>query len=64
MDLAFVDGMSLVAASDSAYDLAGLAVDVKFARCNLPPHTIMRGPGFLQSVMMMEQVQATSACVS
>lgn len=31
-------------------------MDVKIARCNLPPHTIMRGPGFLQGVMVAEQV--------
>jgi hypothetical protein len=36
--------------------VAVLQVDVRFACCNLPPHTIMRGPGFLQAVMVMEQV--------
>lgn len=29
---------------------------LKLARLNLPPHTIMRGPGFLQAVMVIEQV--------
>lgn len=56
LDLAMNDGATLVAASDSAYDLSGLSVEVKMARCNLPPHTIMRGPGYLQGCMFMEQV--------
>lgn len=55
-DLSMNDGGALVAASDSAYDLSGLAVDVKYARCNIPPHTIVRAPGFLQGVMVLEQV--------
>lgn len=57
LDLASNDGAALLAASDSAYDLSGLSVEVKFARCNLPPHTIMRGPGYLQGCMVMEQVR-------
>jgi CO/xanthine dehydrogenase Mo-binding subunit len=52
------DGAALVGASDSAYDLSGLSVEVRLARCNLPPHTIMRGPGYLQGCMFMEQVGA------
>lgn len=56
LDLASNDGAQLLAASDSAYDLSGLHVTVKFARCNLPPHTIVRGPGYLQGVMVLEQV--------
>jgi CO/xanthine dehydrogenase Mo-binding subunit len=57
LDLASNDGAQLLAASDSAYDLSGLHVSVKFARCNLPPHTIVRGPGYLQGVMVLEQVR-------
>lgn len=56
LDLGGNDGATLVTASDSAYDLSGLAVDVKYARCNIPPHTIVRAPGFLQGVMLLEQV--------
>lgn len=59
LDLASNDGAQLLAASDSAYDLRGLAVAVRFARCNLPPHTIVRGPGYLQGVMVLEQVMLT-----
>eukprot|EP00878_Enallax_costatus_P018241 GHUV01019195.1.p1 GENE.GHUV01019195.1~~GHUV01019195.1.p1 ORF type:complete len:104 (+),score=23.99 GHUV01019195.1:644-955(+) len=55
-DLSMNDGGTLVAAIDSAYDLSGLSVDVKYARCNIPPHTIVRAPGFLQGVMVLEQV--------
>jgi CO/xanthine dehydrogenase Mo-binding subunit len=58
LDLAMNDGAALVGASDSAYDLSGLSVEVRLARCNLPPHTIMRGPGYLQGCMFMEQVGA------
>lgn len=58
LDLASNDGAQLIAASDSAYDLSGLHVSVKLARCNLPPHTIVRGPGYLQGVMLMEQVHS------
>lgn len=39
-----------------AYDIPELEVHLKLARLNLPPHTIMRGPGFLQAVMVIEQV--------
>eukprot|EP00775_Hariotina_reticulata_P011870 gene11870-12014_t len=56
LDLSSNDAAQLVHASDSAYDLSGLSVDVKLARCNLPPHTIVRGPGYLQGVMVLEQV--------
>jgi CO/xanthine dehydrogenase Mo-binding subunit len=57
LDLASNDGAQLLAASDSAYNLSGLHVAVRFARCNLPPHTIVRGPGYLQGVMVLEQVR-------
>jgi CO/xanthine dehydrogenase Mo-binding subunit len=56
LDLASNDGAQLLAASDSAYDLSGLHLAVRFARCNLSPHTIVRGPGYLQGVMVLEQV--------
>lgn len=63
LDLASNDGAALVNASDSAYDLSGMSVEVSFARCNLAPHTIMRGPGYLQGCMVMEQVNAESGVV-
>ena len=33
-----------------------MALDLKMVRSNLPPRTIMRGPGFLTSVMVIERV--------
>jgi xanthine dehydrogenase large subunit len=31
-------------------------VDIKLCRANLAPRTIMRGPGYLQGVMVIEEV--------
>lgn len=39
-----------------AYAIPAMEVKLKLARANLPPHTIMRGPGYLQAVMVIEQV--------
>jgi hypothetical protein len=33
-------------------------VELKLAKGNLAPHTIMRGPGYIQAVMVIEQVTA------
>ena len=48
-----------------AYDLPALDVDLRLAKGNLAPHTIMRGPGYIQAVMVIEQVGGaarTAAC--
>lgn len=39
-----------------AYDIPALDSDLKLAKGNLAPHTIMRGPGYLQAVMVIEKV--------
>jgi hypothetical protein len=36
---------------------AHVQVDIKLARCNLPPHTIMRAPGMIQGALVAEQVR-------
>ncbi len=41
------------------YDIPHLHVEGKLCRTNLPPRTIMRGPGFLNAVMVAEQVTTT-----
>ena len=33
-----------------------MALDLKLVRSNLPPRTIMRGPGFLNAVLIIERV--------
>ena len=33
-----------------------MALDLKMVRSNLPPRTIMRGPGFLNAVLIIERV--------
>lgn len=38
------------------YNIPTMHVDIKLARANLAPHTIMRGPGFLQAAIVIEQV--------
>ena len=38
-----------------------MAVDLKMVRSNLPPRTIMRGPGFLNAVMIIERCVQQSA---
>ena len=38
------------------YDIPHLHVEGKLCRTNLAPRTIMRGPGFLNAVMVAEQV--------
>lgn len=40
------------------YSIPEMEVHLKLARLNLPPHTIMRGPGFLQAVMVVEQARS------
>ena len=39
-----------------AYDIPAMQVKLKLARANLPPRSIVRGPGYLQAVMVIEQV--------
>lgn len=56
LDLAAFDIAQLASGSDSAYDIPHMTVDLKLAKCNLPPHTIMRGPGTMQGVLVAEQV--------
>ena len=34
----------------------GMSLDLKLVRTNLPPRTIMRGPGFLNAVMIIEHI--------
>ena len=38
------------------YDIQNIDLDLRVVRTNLPPRTIMRGPGFLNAVMVIEQV--------
>ena len=46
------------------YELPNLHLEGKMCRTNLAPRTIVRGPGFLNAVMIMEQVTliATQNC--
>ena len=39
-----------------AYAFENLSLDLKLVRTNFPPRTIVRGPGFINSVMIIEQV--------
>ena len=55
-DLAFNDMMILQVGADQVYDIPNIDLDLKVVRTNLPPRTIMRGPGFLNAVMVIEQV--------
>ena len=38
------------------YDIKNIALDLRVVRTNLPPRTIMRGPGFMDAAMVIEQV--------
>lgn len=38
------------------YDIPNIDLDLKVVRTNLPPRTIMRGPGFMDAAMVAEQV--------
>ena len=38
------------------YDIPNIDLDLKVVRTNLPPRTIMRGPGFMDAAMLIEQV--------
>ena len=38
------------------YDIENIDLDLKVVRTNLPPRTIMRGPGFMDAAMVIEQV--------
>lgn len=40
---------------DQAYAFPAIDLDLKLVRTNLPPRTIVRGPGFINSVMIIEQ---------
>ena len=39
-----------------AYAFPAMDLDLKLVRTNLAPRTIVRGPGFTNSVMIIEQV--------
>ena len=43
-------------APDQAYAFPAMDLDLKVVRTNLAPRTIVRGPGFTNSVMIIEQV--------
>lgn len=43
------------------YELPNLHLEGKMCRTNLMPRSIVRGPGFLNSVMIMEQVTPSAA---
>ena len=45
-----------VHALDQAYAFPDMDLDLKLVRTNLAPRTIVRGPGFVNSVMIIEQV--------
>ena len=38
------------------YAIPHLTVESRLVRCNLPPRTIMRGPGTMQAVLLIEHV--------
>lgn len=38
------------------YDIPNIDLDLKVVKTNLPPRTIMRGPGFMDAAMVIEQV--------
>ena len=40
------------------YEIHNLHLEGKLCRTNLVPRTIVRGPGFLNAVMIMEQVSS------
>lgn len=48
------------------YELPNLHVEGKMCRTNLMPRSIVRGPGFLNAVMIMEQVRpsASNLCLT
>ncbi len=39
-----------------AYDLPAVDMELRLVRTNLAPRTIVRGPGFLNSVMISERI--------
>ena len=43
------------------YELPNLHVEGALVRTNLVPRTIVRGPGFLNAVMIVEQVRVCAA---
>eukprot|EP00891_Asterochloris_glomerata_P008497 jgi/Astpho2/8497/Aster-05539 len=55
-DIADNDLAGLMSGLDQVYDIPHLHVEGKLCRTNLAPRTIMRGPGFLNAVMVAEQV--------
>jgi hypothetical protein len=46
-----------------AYDFENLSLDLKLVRTNFPPRTIVRGPGFINSVMIIEQASTSSRTI-
>ena len=44
------------------YDIANIRLDLRLVRTNLAPRTIMRGPGFLNSCMIIEEVLHLDSC--
>lgn len=53
-----IAGDKLTSASRGAqnYAIPHLTVESRLVRCNLPPRTIMRGPGTMQAVLLIEHV--------
>ncbi|KAL3141630.1 hypothetical protein ABBQ32_004865 [Trebouxia sp. C0010 RCD-2024] len=56
LDLAWNDLYGVMTGLDQVYELPNLHLEGKMCRTNLVPRTIVRGPGFLNAVMIMEQV--------
>ncbi|BDA47143.1 Xanthine dehydrogenase/oxidase [Coccomyxa sp. Obi] len=56
MDLGFNDMMVLKTGADQAYAFENMSLDLKLVRTNFPPRTIVRSPGFINSVMIIEQL--------
>lgn len=50
--------LKLLVVCVQAYEFENLSLDLKLVRTNFPPRTIVRGPGFINSVMIIEQVPA------
>lgn len=56
LDLAWNDLYGVMTGLDMVYELPNLHLEGKMCRTNLMPRSIVRGPGFLNAVMVMEQV--------
>eukprot|EP00879_Flechtneria_rotunda_P005310 GHRR01005597.1.p1 GENE.GHRR01005597.1~~GHRR01005597.1.p1 ORF type:complete len:688 (+),score=262.80 GHRR01005597.1:308-2065(+) len=54
--LTTVEVVSIASAVDSVYDIPAVSVEVRAARCHLPPHTTVRGPGKISAVIAIEHI--------